>query len=283
LTQIAGAEAVASALKPLLQRVAEVSRWRRAAIAAGCLLFPVLGSVVGLLGVSLMQQFSHRNPGLMELSTLLQTRASAALFSSKLLPRPTDRQTAVYIVSHYHGIITNETTWSSPLVLALIKGEARKFAEQSVAEHPAPTPKESKEAEEALGKQFKPGHEVFGNPLPPWLPAMVVAGALLCYGCLPVLLATLLFRGGLVLLIAGVAFVRKDGQRASRLRLLWRMLVAWSPMVLAFCLSILAITRHLTWGPWLALTLLALLAILSLVLPQRGLQDRLTGTWPVAR
>jgi uncharacterized RDD family membrane protein YckC len=283
LTQMAGAEAVASALKPLLHRVAEVSRWRRAAIAAGCILFPVLGSAVGLLGISFMQQFSQRNPGLMELSTLLQTRASAAFFGTKQANRPTDRQTAVYIASHYRGIITNETTWSSPLVLALIKGEARKFAEQSVAEHPAPTPEESKEADEALGKQFRPGHQVFGAPLPPWLPAMVIAGALVCYGCIPVLLATLLFRGGLVLLIAGVTFVRQDGQRASRLRLLWRMLVAWSPLVLAFCLSILAVTRHLTWGPWLALALLGLLAILSLVLPQRGLQDRLAGTWPVAR
>jgi len=41
----------------------------------------------------------------------------------------------------------------------------------------------------------------------------------------PGLIAALLFRRGLVLLIAGVTFVRRDGMRASRLRVFWRGLV----------------------------------------------------------
>ena len=101
--------------------------------------------------------------------------------------------------------------------------------------------------------------------------------------CIPALVAALLFRGGLVLLIAGVTYVRRDGQRASRLRLLWRAMVAWSPSFLVFVLSILAVSTKLNWGPWLALALLGLLAVLSVALPVRGLQDRLAGTWPVPR
>ena len=85
------------------------------------------------------------------------------------------------------------------------------------------------------------------------------------------------------MLIAGVTFVRKDGQRASRLRLLWRAIVAWSPSFLALVLSILAISKQLNWGPWLALALLGLLTAWSVALPGRGLQDRLAGTWPVPR
>ena len=97
---------------------------------------------------------------------------------------------------------------------------------------------------------------------------MVLVAALLVYVCLPALVAALLFRGGLVLLIAGVTYVRKDGQRASRLRLLWRAMVAWSPLVPVFALSILAIAKHLTWQPWLGLALLGLLAAVSVALPR---------------
>ena len=40
LPQLLNADAAAVALKPLLQRVAEVSRLRRAAVVVGCLVFP---------------------------------------------------------------------------------------------------------------------------------------------------------------------------------------------------------------------------------------------------
>ena len=53
------------------------------------------------------------------------------------------------------------------------------------------------------------------------------------YVCMPALIAALLFRGGLVLRMAGMTFVRRDGKRASRLRVFWRALVAWSPLWLA--------------------------------------------------
>jgi hypothetical protein len=112
---------------------------------------------------------------------------------------------------------------------------------------------------------------------------MMMVGSLAVYVCIPAVIAALLFRGGLVLLIAGVAFVRKDGQRASRLRLLWRAIVVWSPLFLAFCMSMLAITMHLAWASWVGLGLLGLLAAMSIALPVRGLQDRLAGTWPVPR
>jgi hypothetical protein len=325
LSRMAGAEAVAAALKPLLNRVATVSRVRRAAIVGGCILFPVLASVAGLFGLTFVHELAQKNPGLMDLSTLLQMRASARFWGGKEaqspsvagptnvfvtqtvvktrvpLPTvaspnpvsvelnkfsggklPTDRQIAIYIAHHYSGLITNQTSWSSYMVLGMIKGEARKFAEQSVAEHPAPTPEEIKEADAAVDKHL-PKDNPFEGQLPSWMPAFVMLVCLLVYVCLPAMIATLLFRGGLVLLIAGVTFVRKDGQRASRLRLFWRAMVAWSPSFVAFFLSFLAISKHLAWMPWLALGIVGLLAAVSIALPDRGLQDRLAGTWLVPR
>jgi hypothetical protein len=279
---LTGADAVVAALKPLLSRVAAVSRLRRAALVAGCIVFPVLVCALAPLMMTFMQDLTRKNPGLMELNTLLQMRASGRFWGGKNAQLPADRLFAIYIARHYRGMITNEASWSSPFVLSMIKGEGRKFAEQSVAEHPAPTVEEIKEADAAVGK-FVPKNQPFAGKAPPWLPAMVTVGSLVVYVCIPALIAALLFRGGLVLLIAGVTFVRKDGQRASRLRLLWRAIVTWSPSLLAFILSILAISKQVNWGPWLTLALPCLLAVLSVALPGRGLQDRLAGTWPVPR
>ena len=104
------------------------------------------------------------------------------------------------------------------------------------------------------------------------------------YVCLPALIAALLFRGGLVLRIAGVTFVRRDGRLASRLRVFWRALVAWSPIlltVLGSAQSLYPLDRAALGE--LLLALFCGLAILSVALPERGLPDRLAGTWLVPR
>jgi len=282
LSQMAGAEAVAAALKPLLSRVAAVSRLRRAALVAGCIALPVMVCAFVPFMATVFQELTRKAPGLMELSPLLQMRTSARFWGGKNAQLPTDRQLGIYIAHHYRGLITNEAAWSSPYVWAMIKGDARKFAEHSVAEHPAPAQAEIAEADAAVDK-YVPKQQFFAGELPPGLPALALASSLLIYVGLPAVVAALLFRGGVVLLIAGVTYVRKDGARASRLRLLWRAILTWGPLFPVFCVAVLALAKHLTWQPWLALTLLGLLATVSIALPVRGLQDRLAGTWPVPR
>ncbi len=51
LPQFSNADAVAGAIKPLLKRVASVSRLRRAAVVAACLAFPVLIGVFMTVGM----------------------------------------------------------------------------------------------------------------------------------------------------------------------------------------------------------------------------------------
>jgi hypothetical protein len=100
---------------------------------------------------------------------------------------------------------------------------------------------------------------------------------------LPAVIAALVFRGGLVLLVAGVTYVRHDGLQASRLRLLWRSVLTWSPVAGAVVAAMAAMEMKTV-----SLALLSGLPVIvfagwSLWLPQRGLQDRLAGTWPVPR
>jgi len=283
LPQLPDANAVTGALRPLLQRVTEVSRLRRAAIVAGCLAFPLLACFGMIFGMTLLEQWDRSNPGLMELNALLQQRAGMNFRWAKHQPHPSDHEFGIYIAHHYRAVITNEASWSGLFGLTMIKGDARRFAEQSVTENPSPTEKEIADADAAL-KPHLHKFEMFDLTKQPWFPLIVLAGSLAFYVGVPALIAALLFRGGLVLLIAGVTFVRRDGVRASRLRVFWRALVAWGSLALG--LGLFAILK-----PWLGMfggtlvssLLICALTILSIALPKRSLPDRLAGTWPVPR
>ena len=97
------------------------------------------------------------------------------------------------------------------------------------------------------------------------------------------------------LLVFGVSVVRKDGRRASRIRVFWRSLLAWvTPFILALPVFILAgmVLEPTVAVPTVvaskAVSILGLLAMASLIacstlLPDRGIPDRLSGTRLVRR
>jgi uncharacterized RDD family membrane protein YckC len=281
LPKVPNPAAVKDVLKPLLSRLALVSRWRRAAVVAGCLAFPLMVAVSWTLSSSMMESWNRKNPGLMDLSQLLNLRSLVFRRASNNRG-PTDRQLAIYIASHHRSLITNSSAWTGPIAMAVIKGESRTFAEQSVADHPDPTPEEIANAEQAM----KPYAHPTGPPIASkrsGFQLLVADVSLVMFVGLPAIIAALLFRGGLILQIANVTFVRRDGRRASRLRTFWRALVTWSPLILTivFCVS-LAI-RHPFLAQSIACGVVGGLAIISVILPNRGLADRLAGTWPVPR
>jgi hypothetical protein len=281
LPQLPDTAAVMTALKPLLHRVAVVSRLRRAAVAMGCIAFPLFVGVSMMFGMTLIRKWNQQYPGLMELSTLLQQRSASHRFGQPGRA-PTDPQFAVFIATHYRSVITNDAAWSGPLGLTMVKGDARRFAERSIAEHAVVTEQEIAEADAALKPYANPAAFSDFFKQPGFLFGMA-AGVLVIYVGIPALLAALLFRGGLVLRIANVAFVRRDGAQASRLRVFCRALVAWSPVALAIVLYPLFSLMHPVLGEWLACAVVCGLVIVSVALPCRGLPDRLAGTWPVPR
>ena len=121
------------------------------------------------------------------------------------------------------------------------------------------------------------------NP-PAFLPTSSIVLLWVLYGLLPALLAALAAKGGLVLLLHGVAVADRAGQRASRLRVAWRSLVTWG----AICaLHIGAVAVAPAFGFELAAVLpivaATILMIISCALPGRSLQDRIAGTWLVPR
>jgi uncharacterized RDD family membrane protein YckC len=89
----------------------------------------------------------------------------------------------------------------------------------------------------------------------------------------------LLCRGGLVLRALGLAVVRHDGKRASRLRVFWRGVIAWAPFFLVPVLGSLLTPLIRQFAAVLGPVVLALgPTVWSLASPERSLQDRLAGT-----
>jgi hypothetical protein len=97
------------------------------------------------------------------------------------------------------------------------------------------------------------------------------------------LVANLVFRRGLIRLM-GLELVTADGRPASRLRVLARTAITWSPVLLV-PLVMRFVTRmlpDLDGQPWWMLGMIAG-AIVIAIWPTRGVQDRLAGTWVVPR
>ena len=92
-----------------------------------------------------------------------------------------------------------------------------------------------------------------------------------------------ILRGGLLLRACGIAVVTRDGKPASRLRALWRGLVAWSLVPAAFwvALRVGVSTRSRSLREEVAIGLFLVGVAWAVVHPTRGLQDRLAGTWLV--
>jgi hypothetical protein len=200
------------------------------------------------------------------------------------------RALEVYIAGRFRGTVSEPATWSG-LYARTIPKQWRATAERIIATLPPPSEKEMAEAT-ALVKPMLEEMKQYGTQDPPLTSAFLVliwlwVVALLSLAC------ALLFRGGLATWVLGVAVVKRDGSRASRLRVFWRGLVAWSP-TLALPLAIdlmmsLAMptaqepTGRLGFISLLAWALYVPLAIWSALLPERGIQDRMAGTWLVPR
>ena len=146
------------ALRPLLQRIAVVTRARRAVVVAACIVFPLFIAASCLVAPAILDHWNRRNPGLFELSNLLNQRKVMRHWAKKE-SGPTDRQLSIYVASHYRALLTNQASLSSAMALNLINGDQRRFALECLALHPAPTDNEIAEAETTV-KKFLPRSDI---------------------------------------------------------------------------------------------------------------------------
>ena len=283
VVQHSSPSAVLKALRPLLQRNTEVTFARRLAMLAGSMVFPIFVSVMMFVGLGMYRSWNEESPEIIKLSNLVNYRKTVRMFDRQGSNVPEDRLIAIYIASHFRDLISDSTRWNSLLAQSMIPGPQRKFVEQSLVDHPNPSAEEIAEAEAALEQQIA-AMQIANIDMPSWTPYAAVPFSLIFYVAIPAIFAALFFRKGLVMLSCGVSVSRKDSRPAGRLRCFWRSLLAWSPWIAA---PFVAGLVHPLAGIEVAIIVACIVApaavAISLFLPERGLQDRLAGTYLVAK
>jgi hypothetical protein len=290
--------AIVEKLRPLMQRVAEISAWRRFALLFGCALPAVFLGAFMVLFVRHAQDFLVENPRLTDLKECLVIYASMNDVlkdeGMEKVPLPEARAAMeVYISHEFDDLIRNPKLWANSMLMGMIRQGERAAGEKIIANHPRPTEQEFAKAQatirpllagrtaERIEIQRRVERQRTVAAQAPMIVNLVLFLILMPVAVLSLLWAVA-FRGGLLLWLLGIAVVRGDGADASRLRLLGRGLVAWSPVLV----SLLLVQFFKIHDSYAAVALMALicgLAIASLVSSGRSLQDRFAGTWLVPR
>ena len=181
-------------------------------------------------------------------------------------------------------------------------GRFRRIAERALAGHPHVSPEELAAAASSLGPLLQRQARVANNPVRALAPriAVIQLMALLSVVAVFAILGAFLARGGLLMRARGIAVVTGAGRRVSRLRALGRALVAQLPLItLLVVLFQSGVVAGMQAGYGLAdgwqghsnaVVAVAALGMLFLggglwaaLHPERGLQDRIAGTWLVPR
>jgi eukaryotic-like serine/threonine-protein kinase len=192
-----------------------------------------------------------------------------------------ERQAAERLLGHYFTRITRSPQEGrNPLfgprnadrLLENMPPEERRLAEDAAARHGELPPRELASARSAAGLKAVSAAELGG---------MMAAGFALP-GALAGMLLAVPTRGGLGLRLGGIAVQKIDGGRPSRLRCLWRGLLAWGPLIVPGVIAVATRRPSFWWivGGW---ALLLGGGIYALARPARGLQDLLAGTHLVPR
>ena len=238
-----------------------------------------------LLGLQMLGQWSNQNPEAQKLQILLlKLRDAEAGRGDELLQTPAGREAMdVYIAHHFGKQISDPAFMSHPMSRSLFTEQGERELKRIVAAHPEPTAVEVEAATKQLAPVLQSLESILHKMavIMPFITTIMVLGWLFLIGLASVA-AAVTFRGGLLWWAFGIDAVTARGVRASRWQLLGRSLLAWSP-VLSLPLTMAVLTPHLgvvTSGTVLGLVILAL-AAWSLALPERGLPDRLAGTWLV--
>jgi hypothetical protein len=96
------------------------------------------------------------------------------------------------------------------------------------------------------------------------------------------LVTAVVFRGGLMRAM-GLELVTGNGRPASRVRVFARTVIAWAPIIVTGVIAPMTLSVNYFAESAPALLVLLAGAIAAIRRPERGIQDRLAGTWIVPR
>jgi hypothetical protein len=302
------AEILVGNLQSLLGKIAAVSRRRRLAVIA----LTVAPALLVALPVAAMLWFDFKRtsrtwppqfPGGAELRAELLAydtfRDHPALKATELGQNATEeevmkqfrRSFRIHIAGHHRALVEDTNFWAHPVVAGTLNAEHQRIATEALSDYPAVNDRRLEEADATI-HLLRPVIRAADSNVPEWA-ALGAFWTLLLFTALLDFGSVLILGEGLILRLLGVAAVKRDGRKASRLRLLGRTVLAWS-----FCFAGAALSMAL-WLAWLpgfqtgspalawALGLLTLLVLGGVAWaawkPARSLPDLAVGTWLVPR
>jgi hypothetical protein len=273
-----------AALRPLLSLPARTTRAKRALLLGGALAFPVL--VAGLAwGITAFKR-SVLNAA-PELATLNECLTHYDQLQRKATSQAGQKEDLeafeIYIAGRLAHLVNNTLQWDNPVTKAVIVPRLREEAEQIIGRKHSVGAEELAAASARLEQFFKKSPELAAREAiqnPNLFLAALAVGYIstAIFVIIPCLLASLLFRGGALVRLLGIVLVDRNGLPVSRWRVTARNLIAWLP----FALIMATVSIHEVLPIFFGFVVI-LLAAISLLLPNRSLQDRLAGTWLVPR
>ncbi|WP_395741383.1 protein kinase domain-containing protein [Prosthecobacter sp.] len=294
----------AAQLQLLTQQPAEVSHWRRFALFFGTLMPSLFLSAFMAFGMSFYEAWAAKNPAfsairgcMMSYDEMLKGMKQPGLENIPVTEARTAMET--YIGGTYGPIVRDPKQWDSPIGRSILPLPMRAMVEKIVKEHPQPSEEEMQRArallQPLLDTRVKERAEAIGMAGKVHSVDFMTASVLCVYLLLTAFLSVFcaaVFRGGLMMRLLGIAVVTNEGMDASRLRMLWRSLIAWSPILLT-PLVIMYLTRFMRnagassmvqgVGLSIMVILFGVLAVAVIATRGRGLHDRLARTWLVPR
>lgn len=285
--------AVAAQLKALLQQRPAITQRRRLWLVLGCVIPSLIIGGFALAGVQVLAVWQKAAPDIMRLKTALLIHQR--MEQGRSVPHHLDPVTArpaleTYIAGRFGSLINDPAALTTPYAIGVLTAKDRQRAAGIVARVGPPSAQAAAEGRAVLGGAIDAEGQLnlaprFPNPDESTQPALYA----ICFGgfvwaILLSLACALLFRGGVLMRALGIAVVKRDGSDASRLRLLWRAVVAWAPLPLGgVLLAQLRPVLPAFPAAALASALVLALTIWSAARPGRSLQDFLAGTWVVPR
>lgn len=285
LTPETDLQTCASALRSIVNLPVEVSRTRRALLLAAALVFPLFISLVSGVLLNLRRGVLIASPELATLNECLVRHHELNRPSGSDEPgRRIEREAfETFIAGRFAPILTNAARWDDPITRAVIAEPLRADAIGIMARRGTPSAAQLAVVSVQVEAYFKQPPEAAARAaiegLNPILGALAAGyGATVALVIIPCLVGSLYSRGGALVHLFGIVLVTGNGRPASRWRVTGRNLLAWLPLLLLPAAAWIRGTLHLS-----AVTCLAAAVAVSLLLPKRGLADRLAGTWPVPR
>jgi hypothetical protein len=287
-------ETLDAATSATLRDPAALPRHRRLLQLAVCSLLPITMAVAVFSGMTLMARSQTADPASFQLRVCLGQLVNLDRKDpAKLTPKDLEQRDAleIYIAEHLRAAAEEKAGYARAFPAFTSAQRDYRVSARALANHPQRSPEQVRKADALVAKLIASNSQSMSQmtrPVVLWgVVASIAAGSSAVVAILG-LIGALLLRGGFTMRAFGAALVGSDGRDASRLRVLWRAVVAWSPLVLLY--PIFKFTPKIP-DTTVALALLystvpALLlagAVWAWTHPSRGIQDRIAGTWIVPR